>query len=184
MRSAFATFLGLVLCASTLIAQVHHPRHSRYPNSPSNDPQLQIPQDQAQSCFTPESSGGYEQFEQFDSYPQPASKGYLCINIPSGKTFVIDQLFAEADYDQATPAPPEWYLDSVVGDNELMTGFAPQRAGSITANPHYMLSQSTHIAVTGGTRVTLIMHNFFMSGSSSIGETPGSASLTLIGHWE
>jgi len=185
MRSAYATLLGIVLCASTLAAQVHHPRHSRYPNSPSNDPQLQIPQDQAQSCFSPESGGSaYEQFEQFDSYPQPASKGYLCINIPAGKTFVIDHLFAEADYDQATPAQPEWYLDSVVGDNELMTGFTPQRAGSITANPHYMLSQSAHIAVAGGSRVTLIMHNFFISASNSIGETPGSASLTLIGHWE
>ena len=185
MRSAYATLLGLSLCASTLVAQVHHPRHSRYPNSPSNDPQLQIPQDQAQSCFSPESGGSaYEQFEQFDSYPQPASKGYLCINIPAGKTFVIDHLFAEADYDQATPAQPEWYLDSVVGDNELMTGFTPQRAGSITANPHYMLSQSAHIAVAGGSRVTLIMHNFFISASNSIGETPGSASLTLIGHWE
>jgi hypothetical protein len=177
--------LGFALCAVPLLAQVHHPRHSRYPNSPSNDPQLQIPQDQAQSCFAPEASGSaYDQFEQFDSYPQPASKGYLCINIPAGKTFVIDHLFAEADYDLAPPAQPEWYLDSVVGDNELLTGFAAQRAGSITANPHYMVSQAVHVAVAGGTRVTLIMHSFFVSASNSIGETPGSASLTLIGHWE
>jgi hypothetical protein len=47
-----------------------------------------------------------------------------------------------------------------------------------------MLSQSTRIAVAGGTRVTLIMHSFFVSASNSISETPGSASLTLIGHWE
>jgi len=185
MRSYLACAMLLALCVSPLAAQVHPPRHSRYPNSPSNDPQLQIPQDQAQSCFTPATSGSaYEQFEQFDSYPQPASKGYLCINIPAGRTFVIDHLFAEADYDQALPAEPEWYLDSAVGEYELMTGFAAQRAGSITANPHYMLSQSTRIAVAGGTRVTLIMHNFFVSASNSIGETPGSASLTLIGHWE
>ena len=177
--------LGFNLCALPLFAQVHRPRHSRYPNSPSNDPQLQIPQDQAQSCLTPEASGSaYEQFEQFDSFPQPASKGYLCINIPAGRTFVIDHLFAEADYDQAPPAEPEWYLDSAVGDYELMTGFPAQRAGSITANPHYMLSQPVHLAVAGGTRVTLIMHSYFVSASNSIGETPGSASLTLIGHWE
>jgi hypothetical protein len=185
MRSSIVRAMLLSLCVSPLVAQVHPPRHSRYPNSPSNDPQLQIPQDQAQSCFTPSSSGGaYEQFEQFDSYPQPASKGYLCINIPAGKTFVIDHLFAEADYDQALPAEPEWYLNSAVGEYELMTGFAAQRAGAITANPHYMLSQSTHIAVAGGSRVTLIMHSFYLSASNSISETPGSASITLIGHWE
>src|ERR1700733_1577955 len=99
----------VLLCALSVTAQVYRPRHSRYPNSPSNDPQLQIPTDQAQSCFTPASSrNGYEQFEQFDSYPQPASRGYLCINIPSGdRTFVIDHLFAEADYDSAPPAEPE-----------------------------------------------------------------------------
>ena len=90
------------LAAFPLFGQVHLPRHSRYPNSPSNDPQLLIPTDQAQSCFAPESSfTGYEQYQQFDTYPQPASKGYLCIAIPAGKTFVIDHLFAEADYDAA-----------------------------------------------------------------------------------
>jgi hypothetical protein len=187
MRSLIlsAILLDIALCSFPLLAQVQHPRHSRYPNSPSNDPQLQIPQDQAQSCFTPEGSrSDYEQFQQFDTFPQPASKGYLCITIPTGKTFIIDHLFAEADYDTAPPAEPEWYLDSVIGDNELMTGFAAQRAGSITANPHYMLSQPVHLAVSGGTRVTLIMHSYYMSSSSSITETPGSASLSLIGHWE
>jgi hypothetical protein len=189
MRSLIttATLLGIALCSFPLSAQVQHPhpRHSRYPNSPSNDPQLLIPQDQAQSCFTPESSGSaYEQFEQFDSFPQPASKGYLCISIPAGKTFVIDHLFAEADYDSALPAAPEWYLDSFVGNYEQMTGFAAQRAGSITANPHYILSEPVHLPVAGGTRVTLIMHSYFVSTSNSILETPGSASLSLIGHWE
>jgi hypothetical protein len=32
--------------------------------------------------------------------------------------------------------------------------------------------------------VTLIMHSYFVSNSSSITETPGTASLLLIGHWE
>ena len=106
-------------------------------NSPPNDPQLQIPSDQAQSCFTPEGSrSDYEQFQQFDSFPQPASKGYLCINIPSGRTFIVDHLFAEADYDAALPADAEWYLDSVAGGYDLMTGFAAARLGSATANPH------------------------------------------------
>jgi hypothetical protein len=40
------------------------------------------------------------------------------------------------------------------------------------------------LAVTGGTRVTLIMHNYYVNTSSSITETPGTASLLLIGHWE
>ena len=176
---------SVLLFAIPLLGQVHHPRHSHFPNAPSNDPQLQIPSDQAQSCFTPESSlKGYDQFEQFDTYPQPASKGYLCITIPANRTFVIDYLFAEADYDQALPAPAEWYLDTVVGDYEAMTGFAANRVGSETANPHYVLSQPVHLAVTGGTRVTLIMHNYYVSATSSITETPGTASLLLIGHWE
>jgi hypothetical protein len=193
MRSRLArlSFLGIALCSLSLgslsqSGQIHQPRHSRYPNSPSNDPQLQIPSDQAQSCFTPDSTrSGYEQFQQFDSYPQPASKGYLCINIPSGgRTFVIDHLFAEADYDTAPPAGPEWYLDSTVGSYELMTGFPAQLTGSATSNPHYILSQSVHLAVAGGTRVTLIMHSYYVSASNSITETPGSASLSLLGHWE
>jgi hypothetical protein len=65
-----------------------------------------------------------------------------------------------------------------------MTGFAANRTGSTTPNPHYILSQPVHIAVAGGTRVTLIMHNYYVSASSSITETPGTASLLLIGHWE
>lgn len=187
MRSRFllATCAGLLLCAAPLLSQSQHPRRSRYPNAASNDPQLQIPQDQAQSCFTPVSSGGgYEQFEQFDTYPQPASKGYLCINIPNGRTFVIDHLFAEADYDGAPPAGPEWYLDSTVGTYELLTGFSAQRAGSETANPHYLISQPVHIAVAGGSRVTLFMHSYFVNPNEAIAETPGTASLTLMGHWE
>jgi hypothetical protein len=56
--------------------------------------------------------------------------------------------------------------------------------GSITSNPHYLLSQVVHLPVTGGTRVTLIMHNFYVNTSSTITETPGTASLTLVGHWE
>ncbi|MGA3136164.1 MAG: hypothetical protein ABSC88_09245 [Terracidiphilus sp.] len=176
---------GILFFAIPLPGQVHHPRHSRYPNSPSNDPQLQIPSDQAQSCFTPESSlSGYDQFEQFDTFVQPASKGYLCINIPAGKTFVIDHLFAEADYDQALPAPAEWYLDMTVGSYEQMTGFAANRVGSATPSPHYVLSQAVHLAATGGTRVTLITHNYYVNTNSSITETPGTASLSLIGHWE
>jgi hypothetical protein len=176
---------ALLIFAAPMLAQVHPPRHSRYPNSPSNDPQLQIPTDQAQSCFTPESSmTGYEQFEQYDTFPQPASKGYLCIAIPPGKTFVIDHLFAEADYDQALAAPAEWYLNTVVGSYEQLTGFAANRAGAATANAHYVLSERVHLAVSGGTRVTLIMHSYYVNANSSITETPGTASLSLMGHWE
>ena len=184
-QTAITILLGLALCGPSLHAQSQHPRRSRYPNAAANDPQLLIPQDQAQSCFTPASSrSSYEQFEQFDTYPQPASKGYLCINIPSGKTFVIDHLFAEADYDTAPPTGPEWYLDSTVGAYELVTGFPTQRAGSETANPHFLISQPVHIAVAGGSRVTLFMHGYFISSNESINETPGTASLTLMGHWE
>jgi hypothetical protein len=181
-----ALLAGAFLCCSTpFFAQVHGPRHSRYPNSPSNDPQLQLPTDQAQSCFVPESSlSGYEQYQQFDTYPQPASRGYLCIAIPPGKTFVIDHLFAEADYDVVLPAGAEWYLDTIAGGYEAMNGFAANRAGSVTANPHYLLSEPVHLAVAGGTRVTLIMHSYYVNTSSAIGETPGTASLTLSGHWE
>ena len=176
---------SVLLFAIPLLGQVHHPRHSHFPNAPSNDPQLQIPSDQAQSCFTPESSlKGYDQFEQFDTYPQPASKGYLCIAIPAGRTFVIDHLFAEADYDQPLPSGAEWYLDTVIGEYESMTGFAANRVGSATPNPHYVLSQPVHLAVTGGTRVTLIMHSYYVNTSSSITETPGTGSLLLVGHWE
>jgi hypothetical protein len=176
---------AFLCCASPFFAQVHRPRHSRYPDSPSNDPQLQIPTDQAQSCFAPESSlTGYEQYQQFDTYPQPASRGYLCIAIPPGKTFVIDYLFAEADYDAVLPAGAEWYLDTIVGAYENMTGFAASRLGSVTANPHYALSQPVHLAVAGGTRVTLIMHSYYVNTTSAIGETPGTASLALSGHWE
>jgi hypothetical protein len=176
---------GVLLSAVSLAGQTHRTRHSRFPDAPSNDPQLLIPTDQAQSCFTPESSRiGYEQFQQFDTFPQPASKGYLCISIPPGRTFVIDHLFAEADYDLVLPAGAEWYLDTVVGNYEQMTGFAANRVGSATANPHYVLSQPVHLAVTGGTRVTLIMHSYYVNTSSSIGETPGTASLALMGHWE
>jgi hypothetical protein len=184
-RFSSAVLAGVILCWLPLYGQVHPPRHSRYPNSPSNDPQLQIPTDQAQSCYVPDGSpSAYEQYQQFDTYAQPASKGYLCIVSPANRTFVIDYLFAEADYDQALPAAAEWYLDTVVGDYEAMTGFAASRVGSETLNPHYVLSQPVHLAVTGGTRVTLIMHNYFVSATSSITETPGTASLLLIGHWE
>ena len=183
-RFSCAVFASVLLCSLPLYGQIHH-RHSRYPNAPSNDPQLQIPTDQAQSCFVPEGSpSAYQQYQQFDTYPQPASKGYLCIAIPAGRTFVIDHIFAEADYDRELPFGAEWYLDTVVGDYESMTGFAANRAGSETSNPHYVLSQPVHIAVTGGTRVTLIMHNYYVSATSSITETPGTASLLLIGHWE
>jgi hypothetical protein len=65
-----------------------------------------------------------------------------------------------------------------------MIGFAANRAGAATTNPHYLLSQPVHIPVAGGTRVTLILHNYFVSSSSAITETPGTASLVLIGHWE
>lgn len=176
---------SLFLLALPLLGQTHHPPHSRFPNAPVNDPQLLLPSDQAPSCFTPESSlRGYDQFEQFDTYPQPASRGYLCINIPPGKTFVIDYLFAEADYDQVLPAAAEWYLDTTVGNYEQLTGFPANRAGSVTPNAHYVLSQAVHQPVAGGTRVTLIMHNYYVNSSSSITETPGTASLSLIGHWE
>jgi hypothetical protein len=182
-RVIFACFL-LCLCAPAW-AQVRHPRHSRYPNSPSNDPQLLIPTDQAQSCFVPESSlSGYDQFQQFDDYPHPASRGYLCIVVPPGGTFVIDHLFAEADYDAPLPAGAEWYLDTSIGSYESMTGFGANRTGAVTANPHYLLSEPVHLAVSGGTRVTLIMHNYCVNASTFIGETPGTASITLSGHWE
>ena len=187
MHSRFsrAILSAIVLCSLPLYGQIRHIRHSRFPNSPSNDPQLQIPADQAQSCFVPDDSpSANEQFQQFDTYPQPASRGYLCIAIPAGRTFVIDHLFAEADYDQVLPAGAEWYLDTVGGDYESMIGFAANRAGASTPNPHYVLSQSVHIAVTGGTRVTLIMRNYYVNASSWITETPGTASLLLVGHWE
>jgi hypothetical protein len=92
-RSYFAIALLLTGLFPAIAQNPAHVRHSRFPNAASNDPQLLVPQDQAQACFTPETSHkGYEQFEQFDSYPMPASKGYLCINIPAGGTFVIDHL--------------------------------------------------------------------------------------------
>jgi hypothetical protein len=173
-----------LLCVAPLFAQTH-PRHSRYPNTAINDPQLQIPADQAQSCFVPDTRfTGYEQFEQFDEYAHPASRGYLCIAVPPGKTFVIDHLFAEADYDAELPAPAEWYLDTSNGGYESMIGFAATRVGALTANPHYVLSQPVHLAVNGGSRVTLITHSYFVSGSNSINETPGTASLLISGHWE
>lgn len=175
----------LLMVAVSAASQIRPPRHSRYPNSPSNDPQLLIPTDQAQSCFAPDGERSQnEQFQQFDTYPQPASKGYLCIAIPPGGTFVIDHLFAEADYDAPLTGDPEWYLDTVVGGYEAMTGFAATHVGSVTPNPHYVLSQPVRLAVAGGTRVTLIMHHYFVNGSRSIGETPGTASLLLAGHWE
>jgi hypothetical protein len=184
-RSLLLVSSGTLFFAVSLLGQTHHPRHSRYPAAPSNDPQLQIPSDQALSCFAPESSlRGYDQFEQFDTFPQPASKGYLCIFIPAGRIFVIDHLFAEADYDRELPAGAEWYLDTTVGSYEQMTGFAVGRVGSETANPHYVLSQPVHLAVAGGTRVTLIMHDYYIGVNNSITETPGTASLSLIGHWE
>jgi hypothetical protein len=184
-RLSCSVLAGAFLCSMPLYGQAHHIRHSRFPNAPSNDPQLQIPADQTQSCFVPDGSPSvYEQYQQFDTYSQPASKGYLCIAIPANRTFVIDYLFAEADYDLALPFAAEWYLDTVTGEYESMTGFAANRVGSTTPNPHYMLSQPVHIAVTGGTRVTLIMHNYYVSASSSITETPGTGSLLLIGHWE
>jgi hypothetical protein len=174
-----------LLCPNILLAQSHPLRHSRYPNSPSNDPQLLIPTDQAQSCFAPESDGqGYEQYQQFDDYPHPASHGYLCIAVPPGKTFVIDHLFAEADYDVVLTAPAEWYLDTTVNGYENMIGFAVEHAGSATANAHYVLSEPVHLAVSGGTRVTLIMHDFYMNTTKSIGETPGTATFSISGHWE
>ena len=162
-----------------------HLPHSRYPNSPSNDPQLLIPTDQAQSCFSPDSErSAYDQFQQFDSFPQPASRGYLCIAIPPGRTFVIDHLFAEADYDQTSPSGPEWYLDTVTGLNETQIGFVAERGGSVTANAHYVLSAPVHLAVNGGSRVTLIMHDFYLNANMRVVETPGTANLVLAGHWE
>lgn len=187
MNSRFSALAVLCLLVGSVAgsAQVRPPRHSRYPNSPSNDPQLVLPTDQGQFCLTPESSrSGYEQFQQFDSYPQPASKGYLCINIPPGQTFVIDHLFAEADYDGPLPNGAEWYLDSVVGGYEQLTGFAATRVGAMTVNPHYVLSQPMHFPIAGGTRITLIMHNYYVNANSSITETPGTASFSVIGHWE
>jgi hypothetical protein len=174
-----------LLSAVSLCAQTHTLRHSRYPNSPSNDPQLEIPTDQAQSCYFPGGSrSSFEQYSQFDDYQHPASKGYLCIGIPAGKTFVIDYLFAEADYDRALPAPAEWYLDTVAGSSEAIIGYAANQVGAVTANAHYVLSQSMHLPVNGGSRVTLILHNYYQDASNSIGETPGTAELTLVGHWE
>jgi len=185
LRFWFVLLAMVPVLAPPLCAQMHPVRHSRYPNSPSNDPQLQIPTDQALSCFAPESSlSGYEQYQQYDDFPHPASHGYLCIAIPPGKTFVIDYLFAEADYDAVLPAGAEWYLDTTAGGYENLIGFAASRAGSVTANPHYLLSQPLHLAVSGGTRVTLIMHNYYVNAISSIGETPGTATLAISGHWE
>jgi hypothetical protein len=162
-----------------------HPHHSHAPNSPLNDAQLIIPPDQAQYCYAPQSSmTGYEEFQTYDAFSLPASRGYLCLAIPQGKIFVIDYLMAEADYDSAPTVNPEWYLDTILGGNETQTGLSAARVGSSTANPHYLLSQPIHIAVAGGTRVTLIMHSFFVNANSSIVETPGTASLVVMGHWE
>ena len=161
------------------------PHHSHAPNSPLNDPQLVLPPDQWQYCYSPQSSGtGFEEFQTYDAFSAPASRGYLCILIPPGKSFVIDHLMAEADYDTAPAINPEWYLDSFLGDNETQTGFAAERVGSSTANPHYLLSQPVHIAVAGGARVTLITHSFYLGPNSAIVETPGTATLVLMGHWE
>lgn len=185
LRVSGLAVAAVCLLSLSLDGQVRHPRHSRYPNAPFNDPQLQIPADQAQSCLTPEGErSGYEQFQQFDSYPQPASRGYLCINIPPGGTFVIDHLFAEADYEAELPAGAEWYLNKITAGYEAMTGFAAARTGSATHDPHYLLSVPLHIAVDGGTRVTLIMHSYYMNTTRAIGETPGTASLLVEGHWE
>lgn len=174
-----------LFCPVALFAQFHPLRHSRYPNSPSNDPQLQIPTDQAQSCFAPDGGGqGYEQYQQFDDFPHPASHGYLCIAVPPGKTFVIDHLFAEADYDAVLTAPAEWYVDTTVNGYENMIGFAAEHVGSATANAHYVLSEPVHLAVSGGTRVTLIMHDFYVNTTKWIGETPGTATFSISGHWE
>lgn len=181
----WAVVLAFVFFFASLDAQTHHPRHLRYPNSMANDPQLVIPADQAQACYAPDGERSrYEQYQQFDTFPLPASKGYLCIAIPTGGTFVIDHIFAEADYDQAPAAGVEWYLDSIAGNSEAMIGLTPNHAGALTGNPHYLLSQTVHIPVEGGTRLTLIMHNTYVSSSVTVGETPGTASLLVVGHWE
>ena len=58
-------------------------------------------------------------------------------------------------------------------------------AGSVTSSAHYILSPPVHLAVDGGTRVTLIMHSYYVNTTRSIiGETPGTASLLVEGHWE
>ena len=181
-----AIFMMAFLCASSAFPQVQHIRHARYPDAPSNDPQLQIPTDQAQSCLNTvdDSRQSYDAFQQFDTFPQPAGKGYLCIALPAGKIFVIDQLSAEADYDSPLPDNAEWYLDVVVGQSEQVIGFVAPKAGSSTGKPHYVLSQPVHIGATGGTRVTLLMHSYVVNKDVAIGETPGTATLSLIGHWE
>lgn len=180
-----ALILSVAISSLPLIGQVRRPPHSRYPNSALNDPQLLLPTDQAQFCYTPDSErSAYDEFEQFDTFPQPASRGYLCINIPPGRTFVIDHLFAEADYDQPLPVGPEWYLDTSVGRNETQIGFVAVHAGSMTQNAHYILSEPVHLAVNGGSRVTLIMHDFYVNANMRVVETPGTASLLLAGHWE
>jgi hypothetical protein len=177
--------LTLVLSAVNAAAQIRHPRHSRYPNSPSNDLQLEIPTDQAQSCYVPGGPAmGYQQYQTFDTFPQPASKGYLCIALPAGGTFVIDHLFAEADYDKALSTDAEWYLDAVVGSYETATGFAAAHIGASTFNAHYVLSEPVRIPVQGGTRLTLIMHSYYVNAGSQVVETPGTASLLIMGHWE
>ena len=56
--------------------------------------------------------------------------------------------------------------------------------GPVTSSPHYILSQPVHLAVDGGTRVTLIMHSYYVNTTRSIGETPGTASVLVEGHWE
>jgi len=100
-------------------------------------------------------------------------KGYLCIAIPANRTFVIDHLFARPiTTSRCRPQPS--VLDTVIGEYESMVGF--EAIGrSVTPNPHYVLSQPVHLAVTGGTRVTLIMHNYYVNSSSWITETPGRA---------
>lgn len=181
----YGVFVGGISAQSQSNQQTTRPRHSHAPNSPLNDPQLVTPADQWQFCYAPQSSmTGFEEFQTYDAFSAPASRGYLCLLIPPGKVFVIDHLMAEADYDTAPSANPEWYLDTFLGDSETQTGFSASRAGSSTANPHYLLSEPMHIAVAGGTRVTLFMHSFYLGPNSAIVETPGTASLVVMGHWE
>lgn len=54
----------------------------------------------------------------------------------------------------------------------------------MTQNAHYILSEPVHLAVNGGSRVTLIMHDFYVNTNMRVVETPGTASLLLAGHWE
>ena len=99
--------------------------------------------------------------------------------------FVIDHLFAEADYDGLPLARAPRVVSRHDGGQLRADDRICGEAGGIGCRELITcFPAAVHLAAAGGTRVTLIMHNFYVNNSLSITETPGTASLSLIGHWE